>query len=118
MYRKRIKYKGTNFNINVFSYENGRIGIKLINNNDSYDISINLPDYYLEKDSIFLNPDVKANTTLYKLLRKCKVIKDVTSIIICDYNPIPITKVNLKKLEDYDYDGVMKYINVRDGIHE
>lgn len=111
--KKRIKYKGTNFYLKVFHYEDKRIGLKLENKNTSYDISIDLPDYYLEDDSIFLNPEVRANSSLYKLLRKCKVIKDVSSIIMCDYNPIPVTKVNLKKLEEYDYAGVTSYLDLK-----
>ena len=111
--KKRIKYKGVNYYLNVFTYENGRIGLKLENKSGDIDISIDLPDCCLEGEHIFLNPDVRSNNSLYKLLRKCKLIKDVSSVIMFDYNPIPVTKVNLRKLEEYDYDGVTGYLSLK-----
>ena len=111
MYKqKRIKYKGANYYLKVFSYENKRIGLRLENKNNYYDISINLSNCYLEDGSIFLNPDIRSNTTLYKILRKCGVIKDIKSVIMYDYTPIPVTKINLKRLKEYDYKGVINYI--------
>lgn len=119
MYKqKRIKYKGANYYLNVFNYKNQRIGLRLENKNNYYDISINLSNCYLEDGSIFLNPDIRSNTTLYKLLRKCGVIKDIKAVIMYDYTPIPITKINLNTLKDYDNEGVMNYIlSKNDGVN-
>lgn len=108
--RKKIKLNGKDFNISVYTYFNKRLRLKCQNNNESHDITINLPDIYLDYGKVFLDPAVVNNGVL-NILKKKKIVKDICSTINYNYVNIPIATLNLGILCNYDYIGVQNYVH-------
>lgn len=95
----------------MLTYPNKRMCLSLRNKNDIKEITINLNDAYLDKGHIFLDPNVKDNGIL-KSLKKSRIIKKITGMSYYDYVAIPIVIVNMGILKQYDYKGVIKYMEI------
>jgi len=112
--RKKIKFNGKQYNINVYGYCNGRMKLKYINKTECHDITVDLNDTFLEDGKVFLDPFIVQNG-LIKILIKNRIIRDVTSISY-NYVEIPIAKVNIGILKQYDKNGVYKYLDSKEGL--
>lgn len=80
------------------------------NKNTLKEITIDLPDLYLEKGHIFLNPDVKDNGIL-QLLKKTRIIRNITGISYYNYISIPVALINMGIIRKYDFKGTTEYLN-------
>ena len=112
--RKKIKFDGKQYNIGVYYYCDGRMRLKYINKSECHDITVDLTDTFLEDGKVFLDPFIVQNG-LIKVLIKNRIIRDVTSINY-NYVEIPIAKVNMGILKQYDKNGVYKYLDSREGL--
>ncbi len=106
--RKKLKFDNEQFLISVYSYSNGRLRLKIENNKESHDISMDLKDTILDNSSILIDPVVLQNG-LINYLKKARIIKEMTSSINYGYTVIPIAKLNMQILRKYDSYGVTKY---------
>lgn len=107
--RKRIKINNKNFNISVFIYDNNRIGLKYENHTESHDITLNLEDTYLDDGKVLLDPFIK-NNGLLRQLKKARIIKEICGSINYNYVDIPVARLNMGILKQYDYNGVTKFL--------
>lgn len=106
--KKIIKLQGKNFNIGVYTYDNGRIRLKYENSIESHDITVNIDDAYIDKGKIFLDPFIKNNGIL-KQLKKKRIIKDICGSFYHNGIEIPIANLNMGILRQYDCYGVAKH---------
>lgn len=83
--------------------------LKLENKTECHDITLDLDDVYLTDGNVLLDPIVKDNGVL-NILKKTKIIKDVCGVVSYNYISVPVAKLNMGKLREYDYDGVMKHL--------
>ena len=81
-------------------------------NNNIKEITIDIGDVYLDKGPVLLNPNVKDNGIL-KILRKERIIKEISGTFCYDYMIVPVAIINTGILKNYDYIGVMKYLEKR-----
>lgn len=107
--RKKISIKGKRYNISVLTYPNNRIRLKYENKSDSHDITIDLPDSYIESNKVFLDPAIQHNGVL-KALRKNKVVKEIVGWFNYNYIDIPIAVLNMSYIRKYDNDGVDEHL--------
>lgn len=108
--RKKIKLKGKQFHIGVYTYANNRLRLKYENATESHDITLDLSDMYLDDGKVFLDPLIK-NNGLLKELKKKRIIREICGTINYNYVDIPIATINMGILRQYDYDGVNNHIN-------
>ena len=86
--------------------------MKLENKKENHDITINFDDLFFNKDDVLLDPVVIQNGLL-KVLKKNRIIRYVCGSTNYGYTALPIVKLNMGILKQYDYNGVIKYINSR-----
>lgn len=86
--------------------------IRLKNNKEIKEVTINIPDAYLEEGHIFLDPETKDNGLL-TLLKKLRIIKNISGMIYYNYISIPVAFLNMGILRQYDYNGVISYMDNR-----
>lgn len=89
-------------------YPNDKIYLKCENDKQSYDITLNLKNIYVDEDKVLLNPIIINNGLLRKLM-KARIIKEICSFTTYDGINIPIAKLNMGILKKYDSIGVKKY---------
>ena len=54
-----------------------------------------------------------------KVLKKTRIIKSVCGITNYGYVPVPVAKVNMGILKQYDFNGVMKHLeNISKGASD
>lgn len=106
---KNIKINKKNFNIKVKNYNNGRMKLIYTNHDEMYEITLDLPDIYLEDGKVFLDPECKKNGVL-KALKKTRIIREICEIFNYNYVDIMVVKVNLGVLRKYDNKGVNEYM--------
>lgn len=83
-------------------------GNKIENN----EITINYEKTYLENDKVFLNPKIIKNGFI-NILKKARIIKEITGIYNIDNSNIPVAILNMGILKSYDKLGVNKYFEER-----
>lgn len=110
--RKKIKFNGKQYNIGVYTYHNGRIRLRYENKTECHDITLDLKDFYLDDGSVFLDPFILKNG-LIRVLKKARIIKEITGMAFYNYVEVPIAKLNMGKLRDYDSYGVKKHLSER-----
>ena len=106
--RRKIKLKDKSYYICVGTYKNNRIRLRYKNASESHDITLDLEDAYIDAGKVILDPAIK-NNGLLKMLRKCRIIKDVVGYVNYNYIELPVAILNMGILKRYDYDGVMKH---------
>ena len=82
----------------------------LENKKKKLNITIDVPDFCMRSGSIFLEPNIIENGIL-KVIRKARIIKDISGMIFHDNQEVPIATLNIGKLREYDSIGVSNYIN-------
>ncbi len=107
--RKKIKLNGKNYNIGVYTYHNNRIRLRYENNVECHDITLNLNDIYLDKGKVVLDPYIIKNG-LMKVLKKTRIIKEISNTINYNYVDVPVAILNMGILRTYDYDGVNRHL--------
>ena len=110
--RRKIKFNDKQYNIGVYKYYDGKIKLKYENKTESHDITLNLNDVFLEKGKILIDPFLEKNGLLSVLL-KDRIIKDIIYITY-NYMDIPVAKLNMGVLKQYDKYGVLKYLEDRE----
>lgn len=110
--RKKVKFKGIQYNIGVYTYHNGRIRLKYENKQESHDITLNLDDSYLDDGHVFLDPFILKNGFIH-VLKKSRIIREITGMSFYNYVEVPIAKLNMGKLREFDKLGVKKHLEER-----
>ena len=103
--RKKLKWNNKLWNIDVKLYKDKRICLILKNKNNTKEITIDLIDCYLDYGHVFLDPNSKDNGIL-NVLKKARIIKNVSGMTYYNYLSIPIAQLNMGILKKYDYIGV------------
>lgn len=111
IYRKKLKWQGKLWSVRVSTYPSKRLCIYLINNTISKQITIDLPDAYLEQRHLFLDPQTKDNGLLQSL-KKARIIRTITGLTNYNYALIPVALVNMGILKKYDNRGVVEHLNM------
>lgn len=111
MENKTIEYENNNITLKVCNYENNNrlaiLAYKTINDEYYDDITINIPEYHLEKDEVFLNCTLNNYlSNLLKQLKKNEIIEKSLGYITINFAKIEIVKINIEKLKEYDKKGV------------
>lgn len=107
--RKKIKLGNKKFYISVSTYSNGRLKLIYENDKESHDITLELSDLYLENGKVFLDPFIN-NNGLMKQLKKARIIRDLCGIANYNYIDIPVARLNMGILREYDLKGVLNHI--------
>lgn len=115
--RKKVKFNGIHYDIKVYTYHNGRIRIRYENKAESHDITLDLPDSYLDEGHIYLDPFIIKNGFIHAL-KKSRIIKEITGMGFYNYVEVPIAKLNMGKLREYDKVGVKKHLNERMDVYK
>ena len=108
--RKKIKYAGTSYYITVLTYTSNSMRLKIENDKESRDITVDIPDSFISNDMALLDP-VVLNNGLFKTLKKARIIRWLTDYTELNSVPIPIVKININILKLYDYNGVYNHLN-------
>ena len=108
--KKFIKWKKVNWNLEVSSYPNNRLCLKIKSKNKEIEITTDLSDLYCDKEHIFINPDVN-NNGLINTLKKYKIIREVVGVTTYNYHSILIATLNMGVLRKYDFNGVSEFIS-------
>lgn len=109
---KKVKFNNKLYNIKVYTYSNGRIRLRYENKSESHEITINLEDSYIDDGKVFLDPFILKNGFTH-VLKKYRIIKDITGMGFYNYIEIPIAKLNMGKLREFDNYGVKKHLSER-----
>lgn len=109
---KKVKFNNKLYNIKVYTYSNGRIRLKYENKSESHEITINLEDSYIDDGKVFLDPFILKNGFIH-VLKKYRIIKDITGMGFYNYIEVPIAKLNMGKLREFDNYGVKKHLSER-----
>ena len=115
--RKKVKFNGKQYNIGVYTYHNGRIRLKYESKNESHDITLNLEDAYLDDGKVFLDPFILKNGFIH-VLKKSRIIREITSMGFYNYIEVPIAKLNMGKLREFDSYGVKKHLIERTDVYK
>ena len=117
--RKKIKIKGKQFNISVYTYTNKRIRLRYENKTEGHDITVDVKDLFIDDGSVFLDPAIEKNGVL-KELKRYRVIKEFVGIINYNYVDLPVVKLNIGILRKFDLNGVNKHLDIacRETIYE
>ena len=107
--RKKIKLKDKSYYISVSAYKNNRIRLRYKNASETHDITLDVQDVYLDAGKVLLDPNIK-NNGLLKILKKCRIIRDIVGYVNYNYVELPVAVLNMGILKRYDYDGVMRYL--------
>lgn len=86
--------------------------LKYENKNESHDFTLNLDDAYIEDGKVFLDPIVLKDGFI-NILKKNRIIREVTGIEYYNYVEIPIAKINMGILREFDNYGVKKHLSER-----
>ena len=108
--RKRIKINGRYYYISVRSYDNNRLKLIYENNSEMHDITLDLPNTYLENGKVFLDPFLKKNGVL-KQLKKKRIIREICSSTTHHSMDIPIATLNMGILREFDFRGVQDHLS-------
>ena len=76
---------------------------------NSFEITINLKDKYLDDGNIFVNP-MFLKYGIISILKKHKIIKEIIGIASVDNKEIPIAKINNGKLREFDRKGTNLFL--------
>lgn len=109
---KKVKFNNKLYNIKVYTYSNGRIRLRYENKSESHEITINLEDSYIDDGKVFLDPFILKNGFIH-VLKKYRIIKDITGMGFYNYIEVPIAKLNMGKLREFDNYGVKKHLSER-----
>ena len=107
---KKVKFNNKLYNIKVYTYSNGRIRLRYENKSESHEITINLEDSYIDDGKVFLDPFILKNGFIH-VLKKYRIIKDITGMGFYNYIEVPIAKLNMGKLREFDNYGVKKHLS-------
>lgn len=75
---------------------------------ENKEITIDIPDLAICSDLVMIDP-IMADNGIIRLLKKNKIIKNVVSTITYNYLTIPLVKMNMGKLKEYDLVGTRHY---------
>lgn len=103
--RKKLKWNNRLWYIEVKLYQDKRVCLILKNKKESKEITIDLVDSYLDYGHIFLDPTSKDNGLL-NVLKKSRIIKNISGINYYNYLSIPVAQLNMGILKKYDYKGI------------
>lgn len=109
---KKVKFNNKPYNIKVYTYSNGRIRLRYESKSESHEITINLEDSYIDDGKVFLDPFILKNGFIH-VLKKYRIIKDITGMGFYNYIEVPIAKLNMGKLREFDNYGVKKHLSER-----
>lgn len=112
MERKTIKVKDKDVYIDIYKYTNNRIALKARTEEEPYaDITINLPDVVmLDYNEVFISPQCEIDDFQGKLIVD-GIIQEVIKTIPYNYGTYNMVRLDIKKLEEYDPTGFVKYID-------
>lgn len=114
---KKVKFNNKLYNIKVYTYSNGRIRLRYENKSESHEITINLEDSYIDDGKVFLDPFILKNGFIH-VLKKYRIIKDITGMGFYNYIEVPIAKLNMGKLREFDNYGVKKHLSERMDLYK
>jgi len=111
--RKTLKFKENELFLKVGQYRsNDNLAITAYMEEEPYaDITINLPGFFLDSDTAFIN-ELTKDSGLEKKLIKEGVIKEVVGTVKYNYGTYEQVIFNMKKLKEYDPKGVEEYENL------
>lgn len=92
----------------MYTYHNGRLRLKYENKTESHDITLNLEDSYIDEGKVFLDPFITKNGFI-NVLKKYRIIREITGMGFYNYVEVPIAKINMGKLREFDSMGVRKH---------
>lgn len=113
---KKVKFNKKHFNIKVYSYYDGGIRLRYENKTESHDITVNIGETFLDDGKVLLDPFILKNGFI-KVLKKYRIIREITGITMFGNVEIPIAKLNMGKLREFDNCGVKKYLNERTDVY-
>ena len=88
--------------------------LKYENKTECHDFTLDLNDAFLDEGKVFLDPFVVTNGFI-NILKKTRIIRDITGISSYNYVDVPIAKINMGKLREFDKLGVKKYLENKEG---
>lgn len=94
--------------MNVGLYSNNRMNLYLKNKKQNKEITIDIPDLAIGSDLVMIDPNM-ADNGIIRLLKKNRIIRSVVSTINYNYLTIPLVKMNMGKLKEYDLVGTRNY---------
>lgn len=77
-----------------------------------HDITINLEDSYIDEGKVFLDPFILKNGFI-NVLKKYRIIREITGLNFYNYIEVPIAKLNMGKLREFDNLGVKNHLKER-----
>lgn len=105
---RKIKLGNSFYKLCVSIYPDNRMCLKLKNKSNIYEVTQYLPDVEIGTGDILINPTME-ELGIIRLLKKHRIIRKVISVINYDYASIPLVKINMGKLKEYDLSGVLAY---------
>ena len=107
---KSFNLNGEELRIRIGTYPNDRLGIICETLEEPYsDITINLPDKYIENiDEVFLDPLIKEFGLQDKLIQ-LGIIKEILCKEKYNYGYYELAKVDMEKLREYDPNGLKEF---------
>lgn len=108
--RKTLKFKDNELFLKVGQYRsNDNLAITAYTEEEPYGaITINLPGFFLDSDTAFIN-ELTKDSGLEKKLIKEGVIKKIVGTVKYNYGTYEQVIFNMKKLREYDPEGMEKY---------
>lgn len=108
--RKTLKFKDNELFLKVGQYRsNDNLAITAYTEEEPYgDITINLPGFFLDSDTAFIN-ELTKDSGLEKKLIKEGVIKEIVGTVKYNYGTYEQVIFNMKELKEYDPEGMEKY---------
>ena len=78
------------------------------NKNELIELTVEVPDIPLSEGFILINPR-NVDFGMVNLLKKYKIISKVTTVLNYKNIMIPVAKVNMGKLKDFDAKGIREF---------
>ena len=82
--------------------------LKYYNYNEVHEITMDLGKFSIQEDVIYLDPFLVENGFI-RVLIKNKIIKEVTGMAFYGNVEVPVCKINMGILRDFDKSGMRKY---------
>ena len=110
--KKIIKYKNHKLSLSIDTYMNGRLALLGFDNeNDMYDITINLPEMDIKDKSYGFIDSFCKSMGLEKTLLDNGIIKKIVKPVNYNMGCYDLVQFDLKKLNDYDHIGLSFFLN-------
>ena len=107
---RKLKYKNNLYKLGVYTYSNGRLHLALENKNESYDITIDIPDMSMYDGNVLLDPAIMESGIL-SVIKKARILNKVIGMFNYNYVDIPIAIVNMGQIRKYNCFGVTKHLD-------